>query len=175
MVQIGPMLAASGRLSLVYAERVLKDVKREQFGRLAAPGGHVVQSNHPAFNLGHLCLYPPRIMQLLDKPAGETAAPATYEGLFKAGCECRDDADGNLYPSMEELTGRFFTGYRAAIAAVEAADDAVFTRPNPTEGRMRELFPTIGAAMGFYLSGHMQNHLGQLSVWRRMMGLGPAT
>jgi hypothetical protein len=39
---------------------------------------------------------------------------------------------------------------------------------------MRDLFPTIGAAINFYLIGHVQVHLGQISAWRRGMGLPPA-
>lgn len=172
---IGPILAASGKLGLLYAEKLLVGVAREKFARLARVGGQTVQSNHPAFVFGHLCLYPPRTLQLLGKSAGETAIPPTYDTLFKSGAECRDDAAGTIYPSMDELTGRFFSAYRAAVSATESADDAVFAKPNPAEGRSRELFPTIGAAIGFSLGGHVQNHLGQISAWRRMMGMGPAT
>jgi hypothetical protein len=28
--------------------------------------------------------------------------------------------------------------------------------------------------LGFYLSGHVMSHLGQLSAWRRCLGLPPA-
>ena len=41
-------------------------------------------------------------------------------------------------------------------------------------GRSRELFPTLGAVVAFYLAGHVMNHLGQLSAWRRCIGLPPA-
>jgi hypothetical protein len=174
MPQIGAILAASGNLGILYAERLLEGVEPEQFARLARPGGQVVQSNHPAFILGHLALYPPRIMRMLGQPAGETAVPDDYEALFKAGNECRDDPAGSIYPKADELTRRFFAGYRAAINAISTADDTALTQPNPTEGRARELFPTIGAAIGFYIGGHVQNHLGQFSAWRRAMGLSPA-
>jgi hypothetical protein len=39
---------------------------------------------------------------------------------------------------------------------------------------MTELFPTIGSMQAFYVGGHMTFHLGQVSAWRRMQGLGPA-
>jgi hypothetical protein len=39
---------------------------------------------------------------------------------------------------------------------------------------MRELFPTIGSVQAFYCGGHMMMHLGQMSAWRRMEGLGTA-
>jgi len=168
------MLAASGKLALVYAEKLLVGVKPEHFARLAAVLGVPVRSNHPAFIFGHLCLYPQRVLHVLGRPVGETTAPPEYDGLFKAGAECRDDPEARMYPPMDELTTRFFSGYRTAIAAAESAEDVLYTKPNPTEGRSRDLFPTIGAAVGFYLGGHVQNHLGQFSAWRRMIGLGPA-
>lgn len=174
MGHIGQTIAAPGKLALLYAERLLAGVKAEQFGRLARPGGVVVQSNHPAFVLGHLCLYPPRMMQQLGQPPGPAACPAGYEALFKAGVECQDDPDGRRYPPMTELTDRFFTGYKPAISAVEAASDEQLLGPNPAEGRLRELFPTLGQAFAFYLGGHTQSHLGQISAWRRMMGLPAA-
>jgi len=171
---LGQTIAAPGKLALLYAERLLAGVRPEDFGRLAAPGGVVVQSNHPAFVFGHLCLYPPRIVQQLGLPAGATACPPGYDALFKAGVQCEDDPDGRRYPPMADLTERFFSGYKEAIAAVEAASDAQLLEPNPAEGRLRELFPTLGQAFAFYLGGHTQSHLGQLSAWRRMMGLPAA-
>lgn len=174
MNRIGPMLGAGCRLGLSLTEKLLAEVEADVFGQFARPGGMTVRSNHPAFVLGHLCLYPSRVMQLLGYPAGQTSAPASYDALFKAGVECRDDPQGLIYPPMTEIVEKFFAGHRAAIAAVEEAGDEVFFKPNPTEGRSRELFPTIGAAIGFYLGGHVQLHLGQFSAWRRMMGLGSA-
>ncbi len=174
MNTIGPILAASGKLALGYAERLLKDVRADQFARLASPGGVVVQSNHPAFVFGHLSLYPPRVLELLGRPVAEVAVPPSWEGLFKAGCECRDDATGTIYPPMQQVTDQFFKGYKIAVEMLAAAEDAILLKENPTEGRMKELFPTIGAAMGFYVGGHVQMHLGQISAWRRAMGMAAA-
>lgn len=174
MGQIGQILTASTQLSLQYAERLLNGIRAEQFARFARPGGTLLSSNHGAFVLGHLSLYPARAVAAIGLPAGETAYPPHFEALFKNGVECKDDADGRLYPKMEELTTVFFRTYRAAIQAVSAAPDEPFLKPNPAEGRMRELFPVIGGAIGFYLGGHMQNHLGQMSAWRRALGLPAA-
>ena len=174
MAQIGQLIAASGNLSISYSERLLTGIKPETFARLARPGGVAIQSNHPAWVFGHLSLYPARILTTLGRPTDGTAYPARYEALFKNGVECRDDTAGSIYPPMAEMTAFFFQGYKTANAAVAAAPDDLLDKLNPAEGRMRELFPTIGAAINFYLGGHMQNHLGQLSAWRRAAGLGPA-
>lgn len=174
MPTIGPMLAAPATLGITYADRLLAGVTQRNYARLPRPGGVTVQTNHAAFVLGHLALYPPRVLTSLALPAGTTAAPPEYDALFKAGADCRDDAEGTLYPPFEELKARFFDGYRAAAQGVANAADELLSRPNPSEGRSRELFPTIGAMLAFYLVGHVQNHLGQLSAWRREMGLPPA-
>ena len=66
------------------------------------------------------------------------------------------------------------SGYRKASEVLKASDDALFTKQNPVDGRMRELFPTNGGALGFYVGGHVMMHIGQLSAWRRAMGLEAA-
>ena len=52
----GNTVADSLDLCLGYTERLLKDVTPANFARFASPGGHVVESNHAAFVLGHLAL-----------------------------------------------------------------------------------------------------------------------
>jgi hypothetical protein len=174
MGQIGQIIASAATLTLFYAERLLVGVTPDMFARLARPGNVVLKSNHPAFILGHLCLYPPRILERLNQPVGAAAYALAYDALFKSGVECQDDPDGRLYPPMDALTKQFFEGYRAAQAAVAAAPDELLCGPNPAEGRMRELFPILGGMLNFYLTGHAQSHLGQLSAWRRAMGLPAA-
>jgi hypothetical protein len=174
MTHISSTIVPGAKLGLMGAERLLAGVTPANYARFARPGGVEVKSNHPAFILGHLSLYPIRTMQCLNLPAGPTAFPPAYENIFKNGVECRDDPEGNIYPPLDELKTLFFQSYKAAIAAVESAPDEPFARPNPAEGRLRELFPTIGPALNFYLVGHVQVHLGQFSAWRRCMGLPPA-
>lgn len=174
MGQIGQMIAASASRTPLYAERLLKDIPAASFARLARPGGLVVQSNHPAFIVGHLSLYPALILAQLGRPAGDAAPPPGYESLFKAGVACQDDPDGRIYPAMDELTTFFYRSTQTAMGAVAEASDAQLLAPNPAEGRSRELCPTIGAVIGFYLNGHAMSHLGQLSAWRRMMGMPAA-
>lgn len=174
MGHIGLIIAPGARLSQGYAERLLSDIAQKDGARFAHVGTTQIKSNHPAFVLGHLALYPIRTMQFLKVPAGATVVPPSYEPLFKAGAECVDDPEGKIYPPLAELKSAFTESYKAAIAAVESAPDEAFAAPNPLEGRPRELFPTIGAAINFYLIGHVQVHLGQLSAWRRAMGLPPA-
>lgn len=169
---LGNIIADSLELCAGYAERLLKDVTPEQFARYAEPGGVVVESNHPAFVYGHLSLYGPRILAQLGQSG--PAVPAGFEALFSKDAKCQNDPEGTIYPKMSEVTQVFFEGYKAAAAALRAAPDSAFAVPNPMEGRMAALFPTLGSLHTFYCGGHLMMHLGQISAWRRMAGLGAA-
>lgn len=169
---LGNCVADSLQLSLNYAERLLADLPADRFARHARVGGTTVESNHPAFVLGHLSLYCPRIVtQLGGTP---TAPPAVFEKVFSKEAKCLDDAAGTIYPPMQEVVETFRTGCREAIAALRAISDEALDAPNPALGRMRELFPTLGSLHAFYAGGHMMSHLGQFSAWRRMEGMKPA-
>ncbi len=167
---MGNTLADLLAMSIGYSERLLKDVLAASFGRFAAPGGTPIESNHPAFSYGHLALYAPRIVEQLG--GTPPALPAVFQEKFAKGAVCLDDVAGDIYPSMAEITEHYFSGYAAALSALRAADEAMLDQPNPSGPPMIHRLPTIGAAHGFYASGHMMVHLGQVSAWRRMMGLG---
>jgi hypothetical protein len=169
---LGNVVADSLHVSLGYAERLLKDVSADRFARFAAPGGVVVESNHPAFVYGHLSLYAPKVLRQIGHPA--PAVPDHFEIRFSKDATCVDDVDGDLYPARDEIVEFFLEGHRMVIGALRSTPDDVFQQPNPAEGRMRDLFPTIGAVQAFYCGGHMMMHLGQVSAWRRMEGLGAA-
>jgi len=131
-----------------------------------------VESNHPAFVYGHLSLYAPKVLQQIAHPAPRV--PEHFEIAFSKDASCRDDPDGGLYPAMDEVLGFFREAYRMVTGGLRSTPDEIFQQPNPAAGRMRELFPTIGSVQAFYCGGHMMMHLGQLSAWRRMEGLGKA-
>ena len=179
MEQIGQMLAAGGGMGQLYARRLLRGVTPKNYARLAKPGGTLVQSNHAAFVLGHLGMYPAKVLERLGHSAGATACPAAYAGLFEAGAECRDDPEGSIYPALRGAYPALLRRLCGGACAVGEADDALLLSPNPAEGRSRELFPTIGAMLGFYVGGHVMSHLGQFSagagVWgcRRRRSVGP--
>ncbi len=172
MRSLGNIMADSLELSLSYAERMLQDVTAEQFPRFAVVNGQTVESNHGAFIYGHLSLYGPRILTQLGLEAPQV--PAVFETAFSKDAKCVDDPQATIYPPMSEITALFFEGYRAAVAALRSASDDALQIPNPMPGRMTDLFPTMGSMHNFYVGGHMMMHMGQMSAWRRMLGLGPA-
>lgn len=172
---IGSIIAAPGRLTMSYGEAMLKGVEARQFARLAlGKDGKPVQSNHPAWVFGHLGLYSARAMELIGKPVGVCAKPAGWDDLFKNGTPCKDDPEGTIYPKMDQIAQHYLTGYRAVLEALPTVPDAVFQQPNPAEGRMKEMLPTLGAMVTFLVTAHPMSHFGQVSAWRRFMGLGSA-
>ncbi len=160
------ILSAPLRLTLSYAERLLKDIPAGRFAHMPHP-----MMNHPAFCIGHLSLYPNQVLRML----GEDELLVEKDGwdaLFKAGVACVEQ-DGR-YPEKNEIAAHYFERYQTVLAALGDIDESVFARENPAEGRMKTFFLTIGSAANFYLNNHHMSHLGQISAWRRAVGLGPA-
>lgn len=170
---IGPMIADSAQLTVSYSERLLQDVTPENFARFATVGDTVIESNHPAFILGHLSLYPCRIVDELGGDASAISPSDHYNELFSPQATCVDDPDGSIYPAMDEIVAKFNAAYAATIEFLMTVDDAPFAEPNANE-RMREKFATKGSMHAFYLGGHGMIHIGQFSAWRRAMGMPSA-
>ncbi|MCG3122115.1 MAG: hypothetical protein GIKADHBN_00492 [Phycisphaerales bacterium] len=166
-------VVAAGKRSRGLAERLLKDVRPDQFARKPHVGGVIIDTNHPSFVFGHLALYPAKIAQIIGADPAPVAAPAAFEGLFKNGAPCHDDPSGTIYPGMEAVVSAFFRSYDGVFPLVAALSDAEFAKENP-DPRYREFLPTVGQAAVFLLNNHTMMHLGQISAWRRCMGLGPA-
>lgn len=173
MGQIGGMIADAASVGLRYAKRLLDGVPADRFGRTASPGGIVVHSNNPAFTVGHLSLYPIKVVELLGQDTAAAATPAHYSALFSKDAQCQDDPSGTLYPPKQELVDVFQRTYDAALTALRAADDAQLLAPNPVESPLQKVCPTLGSMLAFYMTGHVMSHLGQVSTWRRMEGLPP--
>jgi hypothetical protein len=173
MSQLGDCIADAAVLGLRYADRLTAHIPDSLFARMACPGGQVIHSNHPAFIIGHLCLYPPRIAALLGMPEAIAALPAEYEKLFSKESVCQDDPQGELYPSKAELMTIFDGSYSTALELIRSAEESLLLGVNPSVP-LREVCPTLGSMLAFYVGGHVATHLGQLSAWRRMQGLGAA-
>ncbi len=172
MGEYAETLVRGGRVSLWMAEQILKDVKPETFARKPNFGGKVIDTNHPAFVYGHLATYPSKWLSAIGPDASIAAAPAKFDELFAAGKPCLDDPTGTIYPPMKEITDAFFATHKAALEVLGTTDDAKLHATNPREGRMKEMFPTVGGMLMFYMTSHMMMHLGQASAWRRCFGLG---
>ncbi len=171
----GSTLVATGQLTLSTAQMLLKDIPADRFARLPHAQVGAVPTNHPAWVYGHLGLYGGGIAGMVgrDDLAQAAAAPEGWDKLFGMGSTCEDDPEQKVYPPMVETVAQFEKSFDAMLEATKSADDATLELANPNE-RMRERFPTVGIALAFMLGGHPMFHLGQVSAWRRVEGLGSA-
>ncbi len=174
MPPIGSTIADAASMGPRYAKRLLVNIPPERFARLSAPGGVTIQSNHPAFIFGHLSLYPAKVLELLGHDPSDVRPPPGFDQLFSHAATCVDDPDGTIYPDQTAILQQFDEGYARAIEALRGATDEQLCSPNPVDTPMRQVCPTLGGLLAFYLTGHVMTHLGQLSAWRRMEGLPPA-
>ena len=152
------------RRAFAYGELLVKDIPAETFAHMPCAG-----LNHPAFNFGHLSLYPNRLFRVLGKPEF-ILDKAGFPELFQAGVSCVEQ-DGR-YPSKDVIVDYWRERYTTVADVMAQMPNESFDGENPLEGRLRELFPTVGAAVNFLLNDHLMVHLGQVSAWRRIMGLG---
>lgn len=170
MGMTGTMIAHCAKPGRGLAEGLCRGIDPASAARFPRGAEGVIRTNHPVFIMGHLALYPRRALQLAGLEAADIEVPAHYDDLFAAGKECRDAGSGAEYPPLEEVARCFFAGMDRAIERMPAAEDEVLARENPIEG-FRSRAPTIGDAANFLLNNHTMFHLGQLSAWRRCLGL----
>ena len=173
MGQYAQMIVMAGKVSRAYAERLLAGVTPQQFARTPASNGKLIPTNHPAWVYGHLALYPARIAAMIGMDASKFGAPANFDELFKDGTESKDDAKGTIYPAMESITTAFFRTHDNLFEALGGIDDAKLLTPT-TEEKARVRFPQAGGRVLFMCNNHVAMHMGQVSAWRRCMGLTPA-
>jgi hypothetical protein len=178
MGQFTSMIAAAARVSRTYADRLLVGVTPAQFARKpSAAGGGLIHCNHPAWVYGHFTIYPAKIAAMVGLDGAPFAAPAGFEDLFKDGTECRDDpasgGPGAIYPSMQVITEAFARTHDALFNALEKVDDARLLEP-VTDEKARARWPVVGGRVIFMCNNHLMMHLGQISTWRRCMGLPAA-
>jgi hypothetical protein len=156
------IMLAPLRRTIGYAELLVKDIPAADFGHMPHP-----RMNHPAFCIGHLSLYPNRLFGMIGRP-DLVVEKAGWEDLFKAGTACVEQ-DGR-YPAKDELVNHYMERYNAIALALPEVADETLAAETPNE-RLRSFFPTIGVAANFMLNNHNMMHLGQISAWRRAMGL----
>ena len=91
-----------------------------------------------------------------------------WKQLFNVPSKPQPERD--KYPSKAELWDAYQAAYQRIVDVVKTASEEDLARefPNP---RLRASLPTVGVAMIHILTTHQGQHLGQLSAWRRALGL----
>jgi uncharacterized damage-inducible protein DinB len=124
--------------------------------------------NHAAWVLSHLGVYRPIIAALVR---GEVF-PDPHDHVY--GMKSVPLPDRSAYGSLEEMRQRLEAGKLAVVAALESATDEAWSAP-VTLARWQPRWSSVGMAVSFLLLCHENMHLGQLSAWRRAMGMAAVT
>ena len=127
----------------------------------------VVGVNHPAWVLGHLAYSGDGAVGVLG---GQKTLAGEWTKKFGAGSKPSSlRAD---YPSKGELLRLLEERFAAARELAAAVSPERVALPNPNV-RLKDKLPTVCDAVAFLFTGHLALHLGQLSSWRRLIGLAP--
>ena len=123
--------------------------------------------NHPAWVIGHLVYS----FQALGGEIGLAPwLPADWEERYGTGSMPTNER--NAYPGKDELLANLGDAERRIRERLLGMTEAELAQPLPDE-RYRTMFPTVGHAVLHILVGHAAIHVGQLTVWRRAVGLEP--
>jgi hypothetical protein len=159
--------------SLGAAKKLVADLTDEQMCAQPVPG---LTMNHAAFILGHLAWTADQGVNLLKASTPAAAAlgdsawnDAAWKELFAIGAKPLPDAKS--YPSKEKLLAALEDGHDRFSKAMGGVNSEILSQPPPE--RVRARFPTLGHLLIALLTSHEAGHLGQLSAWRRALGLPP--
>ena len=166
------LILPSSRIVRGNAQALLSGMTPQNFARKPKFGEIVLEMNHPAFNYGHLSLYPALVLEMLHLPFSDVKTPDSYGELFRIGMPCHDDPDGSRYPAMDEIVSYFNRGYDTLLERIPAVSDTALKEVTPGERVAR--FPIKGNFLVHLMTSHLGLHIGQISSWRRAMGLPPA-
>ena len=80
-------------------------------------------------------------------------------------------SDASRYPSKAVLLEALEAAHASIAAALPGIPASRWTESTPIE-EIRGFLPTLGDCFVFVMAAHENIHLGQLSAWRRVQGLG---
>lgn len=149
---------------LDYLDEQLDDVDNKDM--VAQPNGI---RNHPAWVVGHLAFS----CQALGSEIGlESWLPKHWQSTFGTGS--KPVADTRQYDGKSDLLRMLSESRQRIESAVERLTAIQLDQPLPDECA-RALLPTVRHAITHILIAHPANHIGQITLWRRAMGLPSIT
>ena len=156
----GPLLHA-WNLNLGYAKRLVADIPDDMMAVQPAP-----DMNHAAWVLGHLACTADMLGAMIGlKPVCPPAWPAPF------AWHSIPPSDGSAYPSNATLLKALEDAHAGVAAALPSIPEARWSETTPIEA-VRGFLPTLGDCFVFVMAAHENMHLGQLSAWRRVQGMG---
>jgi hypothetical protein len=148
-------------LNLGYAKRLVADIPEAQMAVQPAAG-----MNHAAWVLGHLACTADMVGAMIN---ARPVCPPEWPALFDWNSSPSSDA--SRYPAKSVLLEALEDAHAGIAAALPGVPAARWSDPTPLEA-VRGFLPTLGDCFVFVMAAHENMHLGQLSAWRRIQGLG---
>ena len=148
-------------LNLGYARRLVADVPDD--GMASQPAPH---RNHAAWVLGHLAC----TADMLGGMVGvKPCCPPEWTALFD--WNSTPSGDASRYPTKAVLLAALDRAHAGIAAALPGVPESRWGEPTPMDD-VRGFLPTLGDCFVFVMAAHENIHLGQLSAWRRVQGMG---
>ena len=149
--------------NLDYGPKLVADLDQSQM-TLQPAKDPAAPSNHPAWVFSHLNVYLPIISaalkgELFDDPKDH-----------KFGMQSKPSDDASIYETKEQLVTAYIEGHQAVIDQLKSGDASILDHPIELE-RWRAFFPTAAVLLPYLLCNHENQHLGQISAWRRIQGM----
>jgi uncharacterized damage-inducible protein DinB len=153
-------LSSVYRFNLQLAKMLVADIREEHMYQQPIAG-----MNHASWILGHLTM--PRLWAKEPLKLDVTVPPDWVE-KFNAGST--PVAKEGFYPSKAELIAVLEYTHAVMEAGLRKLTEEDLAQPTQNE-RMRKFMPQMGDVITGLMSTHESYHIGQLSGWRRAMGL----
>ena len=148
-------------LNLGYAKRLVADIPDDTMAYQPAP-----DMNHAAWVLGHLACTADMLGGMISlKPVCPPEWPARFDW------NSSPSSDASHYPSKAGLLQALEDAHAGIAAALPGVPESRWLETTPLEA-VRGFLPTIGDCFVFVMAAHENMHLGQLSAWRRVQGMG---
>lgn len=146
-------------LYTAYLHRLVNDIPDERLAQQPHAG-----MNHPAWILGHLAVAYDFAANYLGL---QTELKRWYSKFAPGSTPIPDRAN---YPSKEELIGKLAAAGDRVRSAIATADLSLLAEPHSFDP-VRPFLESKGDMLSYILSTHFSGHLGQLSTWRRTVGM----
>ena len=157
---LSPLLHA-WNLNLAYAQRLVNELPDNQMAFQPAP-----HMNHAAWVLGHLACTADMLGAMIG---AQPVCPPEWTSLFD--WNSTPSSAASLYPSKAVLLTALEAAHASIAATLPSVPESRWTDTTPIE-EVRGFLPTLGDCFVFVMAAHENMHLGQLSAWRRVQGLG---
>lgn len=156
-------LVYSYKKNLDYGAKLVADLSNDDMLRQPA-AGLPAPMNHPAWIFSHLNVYVPIIECLIRGQSFPDPKGHRY------GMQSRPLDDASEYAPKDQLIGEFVDGHQRIIDLLEKSEDSILSKPVSLE-RWQPVMPLVGIALPYLMFFHENGHLGQISAWRRVLGL----